>query len=104
MMIIKWRSMGGVVVRRVDEFNANNNGGFGSGQVSVNPYMVGSVPVHHVGPPAPSAAALEASKELSSIPKMGGFSARAATSAFYAKYHNHNNNEGCRGDGSTQEG
>ncbi|KAJ6950301.1 hypothetical protein NC651_004082 [Populus alba x Populus x berolinensis] len=107
-----WDHQGGVVVRRVDEFNANNNGGFGSGQVSVNPYMVGSVPVHHVGPPAPSAAALEASKELSSIPKvmqqqkqyeptrcdlcfkMGGFSARAATSAFYAKYHNHNNNEG----------
>jgi hypothetical protein len=25
--------------------------------------------------------------------QMGGFSARAATSAFYAKYHNHNNNE-----------
>ncbi|KAJ6753676.1 PROTEIN SPOROCYTELESS [Salix purpurea] len=101
-----WDHQDGVAVKRVDEFNANNyNGGFGSGQVLVNPYMVGSSPVHQAG--APAAAVREASKELSSIPKvmqkqkqydptclkMGGFSARAATSAFYAN-HNHNNNEG----------
>ncbi|KAF9666852.1 hypothetical protein SADUNF_Sadunf16G0271800 [Salix dunnii] len=104
-----WDHQDGVAVKRVNEFNANNNGGFGSGQVLDNPYMVGSSPVHLAG--APAAAVREASKELSSVPKamqkqkkyeptccdlcfkMGGFSARAATSAFYAN-HNHNSNEG----------
>ena len=67
-----WDHQGGVVVKRVDEFNANNNGGFGC-QVLVNPYMVGPAPVHQAGAPAPAPAAavlLEASKELSSIPKV----------------------------------
>jgi hypothetical protein len=62
-----WDHQGGVVVKRVDGFNVNDNDGFGSGQVFVNPYLVGSVPVHQVGAPAP---VFEASKELSSIPKV----------------------------------
>ncbi|KAL3576724.1 hypothetical protein D5086_022007 [Populus alba] len=105
-----WDHQGGVVVKRVDGFNENNNDGFGSGQVFLNPYLVGSVPVHQVGAPAP-APVFEASKELSSIPKvmqhqqyepsrcdlcfkMGGFSARAARSAPYANHNHNNNNEG----------
>ncbi|KAF9672883.1 hypothetical protein SADUNF_Sadunf11G0090600 [Salix dunnii] len=103
-----WDHQGGVVAKRVDGLNVNNNDRIGSGQVFVNQYMVGSVPVHQVGAPAP-AAVFEASTELSSIPKvmpqkqyessrcdlcfkMGGFGARAARSAPYAN-HNHNKNE-----------
>ncbi|CAK7327520.1 unnamed protein product [Dovyalis caffra] len=107
-----WDHKGGVMVNRVDGFNVDSNDGFGSGQVLINPYMVGPAPVHQVGIPASAPAAVfEASKELSSIPKviqqqkqyepsrcdlclkMGGFSARAANSAFFAN-HNHKNNEG----------
>ncbi|KAB5534699.1 hypothetical protein DKX38_017785 [Salix brachista] len=104
-----WDHQGGVVANRVDGFNVNNNDRIGSGQVFVNQYMVGSVPVHQVGAPAP-ASVFEASKELSSIPKvmqqqqyessrfdlcfkMGGFSARAARSTAPYANHNHNNNE-----------
>ncbi|KAJ6332878.1 hypothetical protein OIU77_008848 [Salix suchowensis] len=104
-----WDHQGGVVAKRVDGFNVNNNDRIGSGQVFVNQYMVGSVPVHQVGAPAP-ASVFEASKELSSIPKvmqqqqyessrfdlcfkMGGFSARAARNTAPYANHNHNNNE-----------